>query len=389
MATQRPLNEFENPEADPSEHTPSRRESKFEEPGSGDVLSAEAADAEIDAFMSTVDSQVLSVKGEIEKFLAAGAGESVSLQTQEVMEGNVVGVGIGLGNGASMATGHAPGHPVLEVYTIEPESIAETRARLASVAGVRSLADSDFPLHVVHTGIVDAHPHRMRLRPAPGGVSVGHRAITAGTIACLVRGRTAPRNARLMILSNNHVLANTNAGPIGESILQPGPYDGGHHPADQVAVLERFIPINFAAGSSNTVDCATGWAWPDRVRRELIYMSGGTPTYFTVGTMPVASIVGMQVGKTGRTTQLTRGSISAVGVTVNVNYGGGRVARFVDQFSIRAASGDFSQPGDSGSLIWTWDARRAPVGLLFAGGAGTTFANRISQVLTQLDVSMY
>ncbi|HOM13088.1 MAG TPA: hypothetical protein PLB41_07190 [Rubrivivax sp.] len=30
---------------------------------------------------------------------------------------------------------------------------------------------------------------------------------------------------------------------------------------------------------------------------------------------------------------------------------------------MRAASGDFSRGGDSGSLIWTWDARRAPVAL--------------------------
>ena len=36
----------------------------------------------------------------------------------------------------------------------------------------------------------------------------------------------------------------------------------------------------------------------------------------------------------------------------------GRVGRFVNQIAVRAASGDFSRGGDSGSLIWTWDARR-------------------------------
>ena len=353
------------------------------------VLSAEAADAEIDSFMAGIDSQILSVKAEIEKLLAGGAGESRDLQAQEVMDANIVGVGVGLGGGTSMCSSHAPGDPVLEVYVIEPESVGETRARLASVAGVQALADSDFPLHVVHTGIIDAQPHRMRLRPAPGGISCGHRLITAGTLGCLVRGRSAPRNARLMILSNNHVLANVNAGPINESILQPGPYDGGHHPADQVAVLERFININFAAGASNTVDCATAWAWPDRVRRELMYLSGGAVQLFNVGTTPVAPTLGMQVGKSGRTTQLTRGSITAIGVTINVNYGGGRVGHFIDQIAVRSPSGDFSQGGDSGSLIWTWDARRAPVALLFAGGGGTTFANRITSVLNALDVNVF
>jgi hypothetical protein len=281
-----------------------------------------------------------------------------------------------------------PGEPVLEVYTIEPESESQTRARLASVAGVAAMATSDFPLHVVNTGIIDAHAHRMRLRAAPGGISVGHTAITAGTIGCLVRGRTAPRNARLMVLSNNHVLANTNAGPIGNSVVQPGPFDGGRHPADQIAILERFVPISFAAGAANVVDCATAWAWPDRVRRELMYLSNGAVQTFRVGSQPVAASVGMLVGKTGRTTQLRQGRITAVGVTVNVNFGGGRIARFVNQIAIRGTGADFSAGGDSGSLVWSWDARRAPVGLLFAGGGGTTFANPIARVLAALDVNI-
>jgi hypothetical protein len=183
------------------------------------------------------------------------------------------------------------------------------------------------------------------------------------------------------------VLANSNAAAIGDAIVQPGPCDGGRAPADQVAILERFVPIHFAGGN-NLVDAATGWAWPDRVRRELMYLSGGAVRLFRVGATPVAAVPGLAVGKTGRTTQLTSGRVVAVGVTINVNFGGGRVARFVNQIAIRAASGNFSQGGDSGSLIWTWDARRAPVGLLFAGGGGTTFANRISDVLAALDVNL-
>jgi len=388
MATKR-QGDFQSPAGRGAAEQPSGEGSEFESPDGADGAPADSADLAVESFLAGIDSQIMAVKAEIEKLLADGAGESRSLQTQEVMDANIVGVGIGLDNGTSVTPGHAPGDPVLEVYTIEPESAQETCARLASVAGVSALSASDFPVRVVRTGIVDALAHRMRARPAPGGISVGHRAITAGTFGCLVRGRSAPRNARLMILSNNHVLANTNAGPLNEAILQPGPVDGGRHPADQVAVLERFVPINFAAGAANTVDCATGWAWPDRVRRELMYLSAGRTQLFTVGTTPVAPQLGMQVGKSGRTTQLTRGTVTAVGVTVNVNFGGGRIGRFVDQISVRSASGDFSQGGDSGSLIWTWDTRRAPVGLLFAGGGGTTFANRITHVLNALDVGIY
>jgi hypothetical protein len=191
-----------------------------------------------------------------------------------------------------------------------------------------------------------------------------------------------------LVLSNNHVIANTNNGRFGDCIAQPGPFDGGKCPADQIAILERFVRINFASGAVNYVDCATGWAWPARVRRELLFVSGGMRRFFRIGSVPVRPVLGMAVGKSGRTTQLTSGRITGVGVTVNVGYGGGRVAHFRDQIAIRAHSGDFSRPGDSGSVVWTWDSARRPVGLLFAGGGGTTFANRMDRVVAALGINL-
>jgi len=396
MATQRP-SKYANPpaggtpDAAGSGPGPGPAPGEFSDylpPDDGRSLALDAGDAEIEAFMSSVDGQLLAAKAELEKLLDSVASRGFSAQAEEALGSNLVGVGIGLGSGTSSHSSGAPGDPVLEVYVIEPEALTETRARLATAAGVSALADVDFPMRVVHTGIIDAQPHRFRERPAPCGISVGHRSITAGTFGALSSGNSAPRNARLLVLSNNHVLANVNAAAIGDAILQPGPFDGGTFPADQIAVLEKFVPINFAAGASNVVDCATAWAWPERVRKEFIYLSGGVKNYFRAGAVPVTATLGMQVGKSGRTTQLTRGSVTAVGVTANVNYGAGRVGRFVDQIAVRAPSGDFSQGGDSGSLIWTWDASRAPVGLLFAGGGGTTFANRIARVLSALDVHL-
>src|SRR5438445_411754 len=54
-----------------------------------------------------------------------------------------------------------------------------------------------------------------RIRPVPGGVSIGHIQITAGTLGVLAR-----RNGRPVILSNNHVLANQNAGRVGDAVLE-------------------------------------------------------------------------------------------------------------------------------------------------------------------------
>jgi hypothetical protein len=97
----------------------------------------------------------------------------------------------------------------------------------------------------------------------------------------------------------------------------------------------------------------------------------------------------MIVGKTGRTTDLTQGRINAVGVVTNVNYGGGKVGHFVDQFSVLSVNANpFSAGGDSGSFVWQWVNGMPVVGLLFAGGGGVTICNRMSRVVTALDITL-
>ena len=95
---------------------------------------------------------------------------------------------------------------------------------------------------VVETGVLRAFDlgPRDRWRPVvPPGVTIGHYRITAGTFGCLVR-----RGEERFILSNNHVLADINAGEEGDAILQPGPSDGGTAD-DRVATLADYVPIDF------------------------------------------------------------------------------------------------------------------------------------------------
>ncbi len=296
---------------------------------------------------------------------------------------NIQGVGFSEAGGEG---GGLPGEMGLTLYVAEPMAADEARSVVVASAGVSAADIDSVPVNVVVTGIIDADVHRMRLRPAPAGISVAHFRVTAGTLGCFARGRTAPRSNRVLMLSNNHVLANSNLANLGDNILQPGPYDGGANPADRIAILERFIPINFSGGV-NYVDGATGWCWSALVKYPyLMYLSGGRVLYFRISSAPVACQRNMVVGKSGRTTQLTRGIVIDCSATIRVNYGGGKVALFADQMAIRGIGGNFSAGGDSGSLIWTWDARRNPVGLLFAGGGGVTFANKIGRVLSLLDI---
>ena len=55
---------------------------------------------------------------------------------------------------------------------------------------------------------------KSKLRPAPCGCSIGHKDITAGTQGCLLY-----YGDKQVILSNNHVLARSNKGKIGDAIL--------------------------------------------------------------------------------------------------------------------------------------------------------------------------
>lgn len=219
-----------------------------------------------------------------------------------------------------------------------------------------------------------------RIRPAMGGYSVGHYRITAGTIATMVYDNIGDYGIppKFYILSNNHVLANSNDASIGDPILQPGPIDGGTIPSDIIAYLSRYIPIKFISGSTipiNYVDAAIAEGQFHDLNREIYWIG-----YITgINNNPQ---IGNIVRKTGRTTNFTTGKILATNAIVDVNYGSGRVARFADQI----ITTNMSAGGDSGSLLC--DISRKAVGLLFAGSSSITIFNRIANVQSLLGIKL-
>ena len=227
--------------------------------------------------------------------------------------------------------------------------------------------------------------------------------ISAGTLGCIVS-----KDEQAFILSNNHVLADSNQAQLGDTILQPGPADGGTL-ADAIATLEDYMPINFESGipfcpfakgivsvlnwlamcvgsrhrflaiqddpEPNLVDAAIARPLSaDLVVRHILEI--GEPQGINEGTL------GLKIRKSGRTTGLTSGEITQIDATVKVSYGIGKTAIFVDQL----VAGEMSAGGDSGSAVLDEDNR--VVGLLFAGSETTTVLNRIQNVMIALDVNI-
>jgi hypothetical protein len=309
---------------------------------------------------------------------------------------NVVATGIGLKlTAGSRSTTPCIVCSVAEKHALHPLSL---RARVpARIDGV--------PTDVVETGRLHALAVPTdRHRPAPGGVSIGHVAVTAGTLACVLR-----RNGEPMILSNNHVLANGNHARLGDPILQPGPHDGGRLAADQIAELADFVPISFlgvTSAFSLTRASATMWnrigrllgsrarlrAVSERVVENRVDAAIARPLraadvseeILELGPIvDVASAeLGLPVRKSGRTTGVTRGEILQVDVTAKVHYGPGQLARFTDQL----LAGPMSEGGDSGSAVL--DEHGRLVGLLFAGSENTTIINRIEHVFEALRLEL-
>lgn len=314
---------------------------------------------------------------------------------------NVISVGVGFG----YTNGERRNEPCTVVGVTEKvpcTQLSQTQQIPHSLGGVRT--------DVQQVGIIRALQNRTdRWRPAPGGVSIGHANITAGTSGCLVA-----KEGQAFILSNNHVLANSGRAKIGDFIFQPGTYDGGKQPDDQIAVLEDFVPIQFdfeipncpatkllakilnkfllsidskqrfkavklatclpTRQATNLVDCAIARPLSDDLVVNQILDIG-----FPLGA--AESELGMEVQKSGRTSELTTGKITQVNMTVRVLYGTA-LATFEDQLA-----GDLlSEGGDSGSAVL--NKNNQVVGLLFAGGEGITIFNRIQNVTKALEVSL-
>jgi hypothetical protein len=221
------------------------------------------------------------------------------------------------------------------------------------------------------------YQHQQKVRPVPTGVSEGHYQITAGTAGPLVKQRIGGLLARV---SNNHVYADENRANINDAILQPGPYDNG---TEAIGTLLRFVPMTISEDVANKVDCALRSANGTTDIPDVLNVDG-TPTSI------VPALEGQSVVKSGRTTGVTRGTITDTAASLLIGYDQGGVL-FEDQIIVESTTA-FSQGGDSGSGVWIEENGKLHwVALLFAGNDDGSFTvcNHATEVANLLGVDLY
>ena len=218
-----------------------------------------------------------------------------------------------------------------------------------------------------------------------------------GTLGALV----TDGNGDLYILSNNHVLAESDQARAGDTIVQPALVDLNCNPqaGRTVGALRYVVPLK---STQTNVDAALAAATPAVDGTGSILQLGPSVN----GTLePAAPAAGagealtagllnqLRVVKSGRTTGLTCSTVNTVDLTVQVDYYYDcaetqpyYTKTYLNQIGIPGAS--FADSGDSGALVL--DASNAqPLGLFFASGAdnsnhGFSVANPIQDVLTEL-----
>jgi hypothetical protein len=274
---------------------------------------------------------------------------------------NIVGVGFG--------RKHSEGNQITAPEAVRVYVRKKLAKRHLSKAELIPSEINGLPTDVIEVGRV-----RFLSRPTDCGVSIAHFQAHAGTLGCMVR--RVPNDGKEYVLSNNHVLANTNKGNSGDIILQPAVEDGGNS-LSGIAHLSWRMRLLLAG---NVADVATG---------QIIFDGTVLPEIRGLGRVnpiPRPPVVDLAVKKSGRSSNVTVGTIIETEADVQVPMGD-QTFGFVEQIAVVGAGGPFALDGDSGSLVVDALDLRA-VGLLFAGSESISYLNPIGPILDQLQIEI-
>ena len=351
----------------------------------------------------TPENAALGPNGQIAvtAFLAEAGGETgISFALSNSLTGS------GGGQGSLGATSCQRGTQAFTSCTVTysaPSSIAATGVTyvVATVSNSSSKAAAGL---LLNTAGVSSNPasHQAQM-PGPvllgasGGNNVDYDThgnqvadCCGGTLGSLIEDS----NGRRYLLSNNHVLARSDQASVGDSILQPGLIDNNCTPygdgpgTTPVGSLSGWLPLSSSATNADAAiaQISAGAVDPSGSILELGarqpdgMLGAAPPGISSTGGKGETAGLGLTVAKSGRTTGLTCGSVSALSLDVNVDYYTDcaetrtyLTKTYTNQLAI--SGNQFSDAGDSGALVVDI-ANAEPVSLYFAGG---TDASGVSQ----------
>lgn len=243
-------------------------------------------------------------------------------------------------------------------------------------------------------------------QPLSIGVGVTHRDswITGkgrrGTLGCFVRKRGC---SELLILSNNHILANLNTANKNDPIIFCGKKSWSianilfnFHPFsrlprdNEIGFLEEYIPLKYH--DVNLVDAAIATVkGSHKIEHNKINKLNLLKGFHKKESFEQRKdIFEICVSKVGIATGLTKGNITAFNIPQRIYYySEDKLCDFVELFEIQQPKGckPFAKPGDSGAIIFDQDGYA--VALLFSGTrSGSAYAIPISTVLEKLDIEL-
>ncbi len=269
-------------------------------------------------------------------------------------------------------------------------------------------------LDEVHTDVIEVGEPRLLAgrteykRPAQPGMSIGHYLVTAGTFGAVVKDK---KTGEPLILSNNHVLANSTNGKdgrasIGDPVLQPGPYDGGTK-KHVIGYLERYIPLKrkielpdckvaaAAEGMGNQLLMTVRPNYRLQIQKvtseenivdaavaKPVNKNAVSPNILEIGSVrgTIDPEIGLEVQKSGRSSGLNNTVIQVIEATLSITLTDEKQGLFTQQI----ITGPIAQPGDSGSLVL--NKNNQAVGLLFAGSDKISVVNPIKNVMELLQI---
>lgn len=266
---------------------------------------------------------------------------------------------------------------------------ANHRSDLALIEKIKYLAKGEVDIRITGNVYPQNSVRSYYKRPLSIGLSISRtHPISAGTLGCFVHKRG---QADLLILSCNHVLANTNNAHIGDPIIQPAVEDDGKSETECIANLYEFIQLR--EDQPNLADAAIAKV-NDHIEIEKL-----CPFYENNLLQPFWQKEGLEeirhsvVAKFGRSTKLTFGIVNAFEMERKVPYGNNGNPITVTFPNLTAIEGldnkPFSKGGDSGSIIVNIEGE--PIGLLFAGTEGDkpiSYANPIELVCQELNIEL-